>query len=416
MKKTFDFKSTITLFFLFISFILFSCSQESSETTEDGQMEPQIGEKQSLDKLPSLISEQLLLAHQNYSALDKYPRSVENGETILVGIRDWTSGFFPGSLWLTYDLTKNEELLQAAKARTTPLEPVKDETGTHDLGFMLYCSFGNALNIGDDMAAKPILLQGAKSLISRYNETIGSIKSWDWSDEWQFPVIIDNMMNLELLFWATKESGDSTFYKIAEQHALTSLQNHFREDGSTWHVVDYDPASGDVLEKVTHQGFADNSSWARGQAWAIYGYTVTFRETQKEAFLKQAEQTADFYLNHPNQPEDLVAYWDFNDPEIPNAPRDAAAAAIVSSALFELANYVDAEKGKLYKEKATAILESLASDEYLATPGENNYFLLKHATGNKPGNSEIDQPLNYADYYFIEALRRYLGKDAITTM
>ncbi|MBT33857.1 MAG: glucuronyl hydrolase [Thalassobius sp.] len=419
MKKPFENKPANFLIFLFVSLYLFSCSQKNTETvsSEDAQLEKKsLTGKSELNNLPTVIAEQLLLADKNYPELDKYPRSVENGETILVGIKDWTSGFYPGSLWYTYDLTKDDKVLAAAKARTAPLEPLKDATHTHDLGFMLYCSFGNALNIGGDESAKPILLQGAKSLISRYSETVGCIKSWDWSKEWKYPVIIDNMMNLELLFWATKESGDSTFYKIAEQHALTTLRNHFREDGSTWHVVDYDPESGDVLEKVTHQGYADSSSWARGQAWAIYGYTVAFRETKKEVFLEQAEQTTDFYLNHPNQPEDLVAYWDFNDPSIPDVSRDASAAAIVSSALFELANYVDADKGQLYKEKATAILESLASDEYLAKPGENNYFLLKHATGNLPANSEIDEPLNYADYYFIEALRRYLGKDAITSM
>ncbi|MEM1135897.1 MAG: glucuronyl hydrolase [Bacteroidota bacterium] len=363
-----------------------------------------------LEEVPAILAEQLLLAHQNYTDIEKYPRSVENGETVLVGINDWTSGFFPGSLWLTYNLTQNEALKDAAKLRTAPLEPLKKVTRTHDLGFMLYCSFGSALKIDNDASAKEILLEGANSLISRYNENVGCIKSWDWSKEWQYPVIIDNMMNLELLFWASKESGDSTYYKIAETHALTTLKHHFREDGSTWHVVDYDTLSGEVLGKVTHQGIADNSSWARGQAWAIYGYTMTYRETKREEFLKQAEQTVDFYLNHPRLPEDLVSFWDFDDPDIPNAPRDASAAAIVSSALFELANYVEAGKGATYKEKATAILKSLASEQYLSKPGENNFFLLKHATGNYPKDSEIDKPINYADYYFVEALSRYLGK------
>jgi unsaturated chondroitin disaccharide hydrolase len=240
-------------------------------------------------------------------------------------------------------------------------------------------------------------------LVKRFNVNTGTIKSWDhMSHRWKYPVIIDNMMNLELLFAATRISGDSSFYKIAVSHADATLKNHFRFDNSSYHVVDYDTANaGVVLKKNTHQGYADGSAWARGQAWALYGYTLCYRETKNKIYLQQAKKVATYILKHAHLPEDLVPYWDFNAPGIPHEPRDASAAAIIASALYELSLY---EK-RSYRKTADKIMDNLTG-YYRSAPGDNKGFLLVHSTGNKPFNSEIDEPLVYADYYYLEALTR----------
>lgn len=351
-----------------------------------------------------------------------YPRTIRrNGELGLTGMYDWTPGFFPGSLWYLYELTQNEDWKTQAEKWTESLEPLKTFTGHHDLGFMMYCSYGNAERLAPKPEYKDILIESAKSLSSRFSENTQTIKSWNyrkaWNDtvEWFYPVIIDNMMNLEMLFYATKISGDSTFYNIAVKHADTTLKNHFREDFSSYHVVDYDTLTGVVLDQATCQGYSDNSTWARGQAWAIYGYTMMYRETKDKKYLNTAVRATDIYLN--NLPDDLIPLWDFNvDQEGYNPEgksyavkfreklRDASAAAIVCSALFELFEYAD---NPLYLEKATQMLHSLASPEYRATLGSNANFILMHSVGSIPHHTEIDKPLVYADYYFLEALTRY---------
>jgi unsaturated chondroitin disaccharide hydrolase len=268
----------------------------------------------------------------------------------------------------------------------------------------VYCSFGTGYRLTQDTAYRAVLLQAARTLSTRFNPTIGALRSWDHHrDHWAFPVIIDNMMNLELLFAATRLSGDSSFYRIAVRHANTTLRNHFRPDFSSYHVVDYDTVTGRVIRRMTHQGYADESAWARGQGWALYGYTMCYRETRNKAYLAQAEKVAAFILNHPNLPADKVPYWDFNAPGIPTEPRDASAGAIIASALYELSTY--SPQGTLYRRQADEILRSL-SRGYLARPGGSRGFLLLHSTGAKPANSEVDVPLNYADYYFMEALIR----------
>ena len=338
----------------------------------------------------------------------KYPRSTKkDGAIATTSSRDWTSGFYPGSLWYMYDYTKNKKWETLARQWTAGLAREQHNKGTHDLGFMLFCSFGNGYRLTQDPAYKDIIIQGAKSLSSRFNEKTGSIRSWDHNrDKWQFPVIIDNMMNLEMLFWATKATGDSTYYHIANTHALTTLKNHFRPDNSSYHVVDYDPNTGAVRARQTHQGYADESAWARGQAWGLYGYTVAYRETRDKRFLAQAQKIADFFIGHKNLPADKIPYWDFNAPKIPNEPRDASAAAIAASGMLELSQY-SGKKGDVYKQTAAQMLSSLASPAYLAKAKTNNNFVLMHSTGHLPGNSEIDVPLNYADYYFVEGLIRY---------
>lgn len=342
------------------------------------------------------------------------PKSVnKEGKNTLSGIYDWTSGFFPGSLWYLYEYTQDERWQAEAEKWTAFLEPVKDFHGHHDVGFMIYSSYGNGYRLTDNEAYKAVIVQAARSLSKRYNEKVGAILSWDadrgWQSErgWEYPVIIDNMINLELLFKATELSGDSSFYHIAVSHADRTLENHFRPDYSSFHVIDYDPETGEVRHRHTAQGYAHESAWARGQAWAVYGYTLCYRETGDKRYLVQAQHIADYILNHPNLPEDLIPFWDFNDPEIPNTYRDASAGAIIASTLLSLSEMAAPEKAADYKAAAITMLQSLSSDAYLAQPGTNNAFILKHSVGSIPHDSEIDVPLSYADYYYLEALLKY---------
>ncbi|MGI4865204.1 MAG: glycoside hydrolase family 88 protein [Janthinobacterium lividum] len=333
------------------------------------------------------------------------PRSLSPaGELVVVSARDWTSGFFPGYLWLLYQATGQARWKTAAQTYTARIEPEKLDASSHDTGFKLYNSFGTGYRLVHDPAYPPILLEAARTLSTRFNPKVGAIRSWDHGgDKWQYPVIIDNMMNLELLFAATRLSGDSSFYKLAVRHANTTLKNHFRPDYSSYHVVDYDPATGQVRQRGTAQGYADASAWARGQAWALYGYTMCYRETHNPAYLAQAEHVADFILQHPNLPKDLIPYWDFNAPGIPNEPRDASAGAIIASGLLELSTY--SSNGPYYRRQASKMLDNLAR-HYTARAGSSQGFLLLHSTGHKPAGGEIDVPLIYADYYFMEALLR----------
>lgn len=331
------------------------------------------------------------------------PRSIEKGELKLVRPKDWTSGFFPGQLWFLHQLTGKSEWKTQAALFTARIEDQQFDPTTHDLGFKIYCSAGMGYNITGNEHYKSVIIQAATTLSKRFNTNTGTIKSWDhMSHRWKYPVIIDNMMNLEMLFAATKLSGDSSFYKIAVSHANATLKNHFRTDNSTYHVVDYDTAvAGNILKKNTHQGYADESAWARGQAWALYGFTMCYRETKDTMYLQQAEKVAAYILHHPNLPKDKIPYWDFNAPGIPNEPRDASAAAIIASALYELSLY----SKPAYRKTADKILTSLTK-KYRSVIGAGKGFLLLHSTGNKPFNSEIDEPLVYADYYYLEAVIR----------
>ncbi|OIR12905.1 unsaturated chondroitin disaccharide hydrolase [mine drainage metagenome] len=319
----------------------------------------------------------------------------------------WCSGFYPGTLLYLFQQTKDSSLYNEAERIMKLLKKEQYNTSTHDLGFMMYCSFGNEYRIHPTENTKAILLNSAKSLSGRFNPTVGCIKSWETKPS-EFYVIIDNMMNLELLFWATKVSGDSSFYKIAVTHANTTMKNHFRNDYSSFHVVNYNVATGEVLQRKTVQGFADSSAWSRGQAWGLYGYTVMYRETKDIRYLKQAEHIADYILNHPNYPSDGISYWDFNAPNIPKALKDASAAAIMASAWLELCQYSDAHNAQKYFSAAETILRSLSTNRYKAKPGTNGGFILKHSVGHIPNKTEIDVPLTYADYYFVEAMQRYL--------
>ena len=318
----------------------------------------------------------------------------------------WCSGFYPGTLLYLYEQTKDSILYNEAMRMLALLEKEKANTSTHDLGFMMFCSFGNAARIAPKPEYREILLQSARSLSTRFNPAVGSIKSWN-SKPSDFLVIIDNMMNLELLFWATKVSGDSSFYRIAVTHADNTIKHHFRPDNSSYHVINYHPATGAVQEKKTAQGYSNSSAWARGQAWGLYGFTVMYRETKDPKYLAQAEAIANYILDHPALPEDKIPYWDFNAPNIPAALRDASAGAIISSALFELCRYANAAAGKKYFSAAETALRSLSSPKYRSAPGANGGFLIQHCVGHLPAGTEVDVSLTYADYYFTEAMIRY---------
>jgi hypothetical protein len=319
----------------------------------------------------------------------------------------WCSGFYPGTLLYLYAQTGDTALYNEANRILEVLKKEQFNTTTHDLGFMMYCSFGNANRLAPKRTYKDVLITSAKSLSSRFNPTVGCIKSWDGKTD-EYLVIIDNMMNLKLLFWATEVTGDSSYYKIAVTHANTTIKNHFRSDNSSYHVVNYNStAPGLINKKKTAQGAADESAWARGQAWGLYGFTETYRETKDTKYLEQANKIAQFMLSHPNFPVDKIAYWDFNAPGIPAALRDASAASIMAAALLELCSYVDKKAAKKYFKTAEAILKNLSSPAYKAAPGTNGGFIIKHCVGHMPNKTEIDVPLTYADYYFVEAMIRY---------
>lgn len=342
------------------------------------------------------------------SNYDSIPRGVANGQTNwqLVSYKDWVSGFWPGILWYVYEYTKDTTWKTRANGFSQTLEPLAfTKAFDHDLGFQMYCSFGNGLRLTGDTSYKNILLATADTLATLFNPKVGTILSWPRNVEklGGHNTIIDNMINLELLFWASKHGGSQRLYDIAVQHANTTMKNHFRPDYTSYHVVVYDTITGQSIKKQTHQGYADSTMWARGQSWAIYGFTMSYRETKNEEYLAFAQQVADVYLK--NLPEDGVPYWDFNAPDIPNAPKDASAAAITASALLELSTFLtDTTKAQGYRQQAEAMLASLSSDKYQSR-NANSAFLL-HSTGHKPNGGEIDASIIYADYYYIEALLR----------
>lgn len=336
---------------------------------------------------------------------NQQPRRWQNNKLVKVGPEDWTSGFFPASLWYLYEHTGADKWYNAAMQYTAIQEKMRNHSGTHDIGFMIYCPYGNALRLAKNKAGiKEILLDSAAALCKRYVPSLGMIRSWD---SYNNPVIIDNMMNLELLMWAAKNSENPLFDKVAISHADQTNKRHFRADGSAYHIVDYNPFSRKVFGYYAGQGASADSPWARGQSWGLYGFTMMYRESGKKEYLQRAIKCADFLINHPNLPKDKIPYWDYGAAEIPYAPRDVAAAAIMASALMELCTFDNVPNAAKYRSIAVQQLLSLSSPAYLAPAGRNGNFILMHAVGNLPGNSEIDVPLNYADYYYLEALTRF---------
>jgi unsaturated chondroitin disaccharide hydrolase len=373
-----------------------------------------LGQKQDRE-MEKMIRENFLLAAQQYKLLAKntpaavMPRNYVAKESKLVTSNTswWTSGFFPGSLWYIYEYTKDTAIRAEAERRLGILEKEKYHSKDHDLGFMIFCSFGNAYRITANPAYKETVLTAAGTLAKRYRPSIRSIQSWDSNAAFRCPVIVDNMMNLELLCWASAESSEPNYKVIAVDHANTTLKNHYRPDHSSYHVVDYDLATGTVARKKTAQGFSDESAWARGQSWGLYGFVVMYRFTKDPVYLEQAKNIAAFLLKHPNLPKDKIPYWDYDAPAIPNTYRDVSSASILASALLELGLYAEKKEKNEYMKTARTILQSLSGNEYRNKQGENGGFILKHSVGGLPFNSEVDVPLTYADYYFLEALLRY---------
>lgn len=372
--------------------------------------------QQKNSALKDTVEQTLSLAQDQYEILaskalqypDGLPKTFENDTVVMARPAWWTSGFVPGTLWYLYEAGRQPQMEEFAKRLSQRVEGQKFTTDNHDVGFMIYCPFGNANRISPDKSYQDIIVQASRSLSTRFRERVGLIRSWDFNKQvWQYPVIIDNMMNLEMLCAATAMTGDSTYLQIAVRHADKTIANHFRPDMSCWHVVSYDTITGKPHVKQTWQGLSDESEWARGQAWALYGYTMMYRMTGLERYKEQAVKVANYLLQHPNMPDDYIPYWDLADPKIPNVLRDASAGAIICSALLELSQYVPDTLSVQYVQTAEKQLAALCSSNYLARKGELGGFLLKHCVGSLPHKSEVDVPLTYADYYFVEALLRY---------
>ena len=368
------------------------------------------------DRVFERAAVQFALLDSNMSPLQEeaveplYPRTVNpDGSLRTSGYKWWCSGFYPGSLWLVYEYTGDEKFKDMALKYQAGLEPLRYRTDDHDVGFQLMCSYGNCLRLTGDESCIPVLVDGANSLATRFDPEAGCTRSWN-NDKWEYPVIIDNMMNLELMLKAIELGGPESLREVSLTHARTTMKNHYRPDFSSYHLVNYNPETGEILGKQTVQGLADESAWSRGQAWGLYGYTMVHRLTGEQDMLDHAVAVAEYLL--PRLPEDMVPFWDFDSPDIPDDVRDASAGAVMASAFIELSTFVDAEKSARYLDAAEKMLRALASEEYLAAEGEQQGFLLKHSTGFKLNNSEVDAPLTYADYYFLEALLRWraLGK------
>ncbi len=409
------------LFLFFTALLLASCQTPQKENYE--------WLKKSLDT----ASAQLKITGEKLKGTGKFPRSIHQvcdtmfisrqlerdpsvfkdsiesestpelaGQILLCPVSDWTSGFFPGSLWYAYELTRKDSLKNLAIYYTNQLNPVRYIKDTHDVGFMVNCSYGNALRLSPNDTIKEVIKETADNLCGRFNDTIGCIRSWDFG-EWNYPVIIDNIMNLDLLFNAYNLTSNYRYNEVAIKHAKTTMRNHFRPDYTCYHVVSYNN-DGTVDYKRTHQGKHDESSWARGQAWAVYGYTSCFRETKDSLFLTHAENVANMIISRVKT-EDLIPLWDYDAIQSPETPRDASAAAVTASAFIELSTLTQNSK---YFDYAETILKNLSSDTYLAPIGDNQNFILMHSTDSIPNGFEIDAPLNYADYYYLEALKRYM--------
>lgn len=383
--------------------IMCNCQILMKNVVQEEQVDKNFLEK----RLNGLVAKSI--SHLAAYPLDslQFPRSIHpDGSARSTGSRSWTSGFYPGTLWQLYAYSDKAALMERAKEWTKYVEKEKNDRHTHDLGFKLNCSHGQAYENTQDPYYKDVVVTASETLIKRYNPTVGAIRSWDFNREnWDYPVIIDNMMNLEMLFEATEFTGDSSYYDIAYQHAITTLENHFRADHSSYHVIDYNTRTGKVRKRNTHQGLNDDSAWARGQAWGLYGFTMCYGKTGDERFLEKAKAIANYFYTHKNMPEDYIPYWDFDAPNIPNEVRDVSAATIATSALLELMQYDTANKEK-YLKWTDAVLLTLNKPQYQtkAIP-----FFLSQSTGHFRNDSEVSVPISYADYYYIEALRRRLA-------
>ena len=390
------------LFLIAFSLLMFACDSPKEKVTVFNPT-----------KILDLSAKKIKKTSLELKNSSEYLRNIPKGSTDwkVVGVKDWCSGFWPGVLWYAYEASGDKGLLEEAKRFTAPVKEIAYTAALdHDIGFQVYCSFGNGYRLTGNEEYKTILLAAADTLATLYNPKVGSILSWPiMVEEMGHNTIIDNMMNLELLFWASKNGGSKELYNIAESHAKVTMKYLVRPDNAVYHVADFDIETGEFVKGHTHQGFADESMWARGQTWGIYGFAMSYRETGNKDFLDTSIRLADYFLER--LPEDGIPYWDFDDPKIPNAPKDASAAGVAACGLLELSGLVE---DKVLKEKyfnaAKKSLEILSSKEYFS--GDKNKALLLHSTGHLPNNSEVDVPIIYADYYYMEALLRLKKMEA----
>jgi len=391
------------LFLLLFVLTLTNCSNQEKNSVVDTEKIL----SQNVEKTKETLK--VLTPDQGFAR--NIPKNQKNWE--MVGVKDWCSGFWPGVLWYSYEASGDEELREQAEKFTAPLKSIAySPAENHDIGFMLYTSYGNGYRLTNNEEYKNVLLAAADTLATLYNPNVGSILSWPSQTQFRHNTIIDNMMNLELLFWAAKNGGTKELYNVAESHALVSMKNLVRKDSAIYHVGSFDETTGEFLKGQTHQGFADESMWARGQAWGIYGFSIAYRETHRKEFLETAIKVSEHFLNR--LPEDGIPYWDFDDVNIPDAPKDASAAAIAACGLLELSKFVPSkEQSEKYVNAARKMINLLSEAPYYS--GDTNQALLLHSTGHLPHDSEIDVPIIYADYYYMEALLRIQKMDSEVT-
>jgi len=388
---------------LILIFYCFGCRNSKEVVYEDSQFKKTIMVDSLLDHYVSKY--RVFINYFDDTTL--FPRCYEKGELITTSSSEWTSGFFPGILWNLYLYSQEGEFYNAAVKWTNSLLPECENTSTHDIGFIVNSSFGAGYEISYNEYYKDVMLKAARSLASRYNSGLGCIKSLDDFENFKYPVLIDNLVNLEILFKAWKWTEDDQYYKIAYSHALTTMENHLRKNFSVYQLVDYDPIKRTPVYRGTFQGYSENSTWSRGQAWGLYGYSMIFRETKDRIFLDQAERLANFIINDPYVKINYIPFWDMDTPQIPDELKDASAAAILASALIELSTFQETSNAEKYFRIGENIIKTLGSKDYRSGLNENSFFIVKHCVGNYPGKLEVDVPLIYADYYLLEALLRY---------
>ena len=392
------------IFFVVGCIIFLSNCRNTREVTFEELRSPEF---LAIDTILELYVKKYRNLIEHYKDTTMFPRSYEKNKINFVSSEDWTSGFFPGILWYLYEYSGDENILSSARRWTNSLKEQCYNTSTHDIGFIINSSFGQGYRLTRDESYQKILNIAARSLASRYNGNIRCIKSLDTFEGYKFPVLIDNMVNLEILYKAWRWNNDRSLYTIANEHALRTMEMHFKPDFSSFQIVDYNLNNFQPEFRGTFQGYADSSSWSRGQAWGLYGFILAFRETRDRVYLDQSIRIANYILGHDNFPGDCIPYWDFNSPDIPGTQRDAAAAAVLASAFIELSTYEEVENSQHFLVIAENIINSLASQGYIAGISECENFILKHCTGNMPGGREVDVPLIYGDYYFLEALMKY---------
>lgn len=391
--------------------LLLTAAISAASKTSAQQVKKEPIKKVVNEALDFSVQQALLMAQSLKDRQGMLPRTTDRFGKLQTCRSDWwVSGFFPGMLWYLYEYSASQDMKKWAHQYSMRVEDQQYTTNNHDVGFIIFCSFGNGFRLTNDSAYLKVIYNAARSLSTRFHSSTGCIRSWDyadWSKQWQYPVIVDNMMNLEILLWAATEFNVPDFYDIAVSHANATIKNHYRPDYSSYHVVSYDTLTGLPELKQTAQGYSNESAWARGQAWGFYGFTMMYRLTGDTIYLNHARNIAGFIINHPRLPEDKIPYWDFDAPNIPDCYRDASAGSIICSALIELSQYVEPDLAKRYLQVAEIQIRTLSSLQYRNALGNNGNFILKHSVGHMPNNSEVDVPLTYADYYFVEALMRF---------